>query len=166
MNAPWTIIAEALRTEISGFGGLLNLFEDQQQRLFARDTDGVLRLSSEIEEHTRSMAEQRVRREQIVAEFALAHGQPAAATLRSLLPYIAAEARPLIEALIAEVNVLIHRVRRLTRQNHTLLARTVESHQELMRTLRPDAFLHTYSAAGRASLKSNARAAGTLQATG
>lgn len=166
MNAPWHIIAEALRNEITGFGGLLNLFEDQQQRLFARDTDGVLRLSTEIEDHTRGMAEQRARREQIVAEFALAHGQPAAATLRSLLPFIAAEARPLIEALIAEVNVLIHRVRRLTRQNHTLLARSVESHQELMRTLRPDAFLHTYSAAGRTSLKTNARAAGTLQATG
>ena len=101
-----------------------------------------------------------------MAEFALANGQPARATLRSLLPFIAEEARPLIEALIAEVNVLIHRVRRLTRQNHTLLARTVESQQELMRTLRPDAFVHTYSAAGRKSLTSNARAAGALQAAG
>ncbi len=166
MNESWTIIAESLRNEIAGFGGLLHLFEQQQQRLFARDTDGVLRLSSEIEEHTRLMAENRNRRERIVADFALAHNQPASATLRSLLPYIAADARPLLEALIAEVNVLIHRVRRLTRQNHTLLARTVESQQELLRTLRPDAFLHTYSAAGRTSLKANARTAGALQATG
>ena len=166
MNESWTIIAESLRTEIAGFGGLLNLFEQQQQRLFARDTDGVLRLSTEIEEHSRGMAEQRSRRERIVAEFALAHNPPANATLRSLLPHLAAEVRPLIEALISEVNVLIHRVRRLTRQNHTLLARTVESQQELMRTLRPDAFQHTYSAAGRKSLKTNARTNGALQATG
>jgi flagellar biosynthesis/type III secretory pathway chaperone len=166
MNHPWTIIADSLRAEIAGFGGLLNLFEQQQQSLFARDTESVLRLSSEIEAHTRVMQEHRQRREQIVAEFALANSQPARATLRSLLPFIAEEARPLIEALIAEVNVLIHRVRRLTRQNHTLLARTVESQQELMRTLRPDAFVHTYSAAGRKSLTSNARAAGALQAAG
>jgi flagellar biosynthesis/type III secretory pathway chaperone len=166
MNQPWTIIAESLRNEIAGFGGLLNLFEQQQQTLFARDTDGVLRLSSEIEAHTRLMQEHRVAREQIVSEFALANGQPPRATLRSLLPFIVADARPLIEALIAEVNVLIHRVRRLTRQNHSLLARTVESHQELMRTLRPDAFQHTYSAAGRKTLTSNARAAGALQAAG
>ena len=166
MNQPWTIIAEALRTEIAGFGGLLNLFEQQQQSLFVRDTESVLRLSGEIEAHTRVMQEHRQHREQIVAEFALANNQPARATLRSLLPFIAEEARPLIEALIAEVNVLIHRVRRLTRQNHTLLARTVESQQELMRTLRPDAFVHTYSAAGRKSLTSNARAAGALQAAG
>jgi flagellar biosynthesis/type III secretory pathway chaperone len=166
MNEPWTIIAESLRSEIAGFGGLLNLFEQQQQSLFARDTDGVLRLSGEIEAHTRLMQDFRQRREQIVSEFALANGQSARATLRSLLPFITAEARPLIEALIDEVNVLIHRVRRLTRQNHTLLARTVESHQELMRTLRPDAFQHTYSAAGRKTLKSNARATGALQAAG
>jgi flagellar biosynthesis/type III secretory pathway chaperone len=166
MNEPWSIIAESLRTEIAGFGGLLNLFEQQQQSLFARDTETVLRLSGEIEEHTRLMSEHRQSREQIVAAFALSHGQPAKATLRSLLPFIAAEARPLIEALIAEVNVLIHRVRRLTRQNHQLLARTVEAQQELMRTLRPDAFLHTYSAAGRKSLTSNARTTGALQAAG
>lgn len=166
MNEPWTIIAESLRTEIAGFGGLLHLFEQQQQCLFARDTDGVLRLSTEIGERTRAMSEQRARREQLVADFAVAHGQPATATLRSLLPFIVEEARPLIEALIAEVNVLIHRVRRLTRQNHTLLARTVESQQELMRSLRPDAFVHTYSAAGRKSLTSNTRAPGALQAAG
>jgi len=166
MNEPWNNIADSLRAEIAGFGGLLNLFEEQQQRLFARDTDGVLRLSSEIETHTRLMQEQRARREQIVADFALAHNQPAGATLRSLLPCFAPEARPLLEALIAEVNVLIHRVRRMTRQNHTLLARTVESHQELMRTLRPDAFVHTYSASGHKSLTANTRAPGALQAAG
>lgn len=166
MNEPWTIIAESLRNEIGGFGGLLNLFEQQQHSLFARDTEAVLRLSGEIEEHTRQMSAHRSAREQIVADFALSHGQPPSATLRSLLPFIVADARPLIEALIGEVNVLIHRVRRLTRQNHSLLARTVESHQELMRTLRPDAFLHTYSAAGRKSLTTHARPPGALQAAG
>lgn len=166
MNHPWSIIAESLRTEIAGFGGLLHLFEQQQQRLFARDTDGVLRLSTEIETHSRDMQVHRQQRERIVSEFALTHSQPAGATLRSLLPFIAEEARPLIEALIAEVNRLVHHVRRLTRQNHTLLARTVETHQELMRTLRPDSFMQTYSAAGRKSLTANTRAPGALQAAG
>ncbi len=166
MNEPWTVIADSLRTEIAGFGGLLNLFEQQQQSLFIRDTDTVLRLSTEIEAHTRQMQQLRQHREQVVADFALAHDQPATATLRSLLPFIEVAARPLLEALIADVNRLIHRVRRLTRQNHQLLARTVESHQELMRTLRPDAFLQTYSAAGRKTLTSNARAATALQAAG
>ena len=166
MNEPWIAIAESLRTEIAGFGDLLNLFEQQQRSLFSRDTDQVLQLSSEIEAHTRAMQQFRSQREQLVAEFALANNQPAAATLRSLLPFVEAAARPLIEALIGEVNRLIHRVRRLTRQNHQLLARTVESHQEILRALRPDAFLQTYSAAGRKTLTSNARPASALQAAG
>jgi flagellar biosynthesis/type III secretory pathway chaperone len=166
MNEPWSIIADALRTEIAGFGTLLNFFEEQQTRLFARDTEGVLRLSAEIEAHTVQMYHDRSRREQVVAEFALTCNQPAAATLRSLLPFLPEPVRPLLEALIADVNRLIHRVRRLTRQNHLLLARAVESHQDLMRSLRPDAFQHTYSSAGRRSLVTNARATGTLQAAG
>lgn len=166
MNDSWIIIAESLRTEIAGFGELLNLFEQQQQSLFARNSEDVIRLSGEIEAHSRCMQDHRQHREQVVSGFALAHQQPARATLRSLLPLIEADARPLIEALIDEVNVLIHRVRRLTRQNHTLLACTVESQQELMRTLRPDAFLHTYSAKGRKTLTTNARTTGALQAAG
>ena len=166
MNEPWLVIAESLRTEIAGFGDLLNLFEQQQQSLFRRDTDRVLQLSTEIEVHTRTMQQSRSLREQVVAEFALANNQAVSATLRSLLPFVEVAARPLLEALIGEVNRLIHRVRRLTRQNHLLLARTVESHQEIMRTLRPDAFLHTYSAAGRKTLTSNARPASALQAAG
>jgi len=166
MNEPWVIIAESLRNEIAGFGGLLNLFEQQQVCIFARDTEGMLRLTGEIENHTREMTGHRQARERLVAEFALTHNQPVTSTLRSLLPFIAADARPLIEALISEVNVLIHRVRRLTRQNHTLLARSVETHQEIMRTLRPDSFMQTYSAAGRKSTTSNLRVAGALQAAG
>lgn len=166
MNEPWTIIADALRVEIAGFGDLLNLFEQQQQRLFARDTDGVLHLSGAIEAHTRKMQADRQHRESLVAAFALTHDQPATATLRSLLPFTPPAARPLLEALIGDVNRLIHRVRRLTRQNHLLLARAVESHQELMRSLRPDTFQQTYSAEGRKTLTANTRAAGALQATG
>ena len=164
MNEPWTIIAEALRTEIAGFGVLLNLFEQQQQRLFVRDTDAVLRLSTEIETQTQQMHVDRTRREQIVAEFALTQQQPASATLRSLLPFLPADVRPLLEALIGDVNRLIHHVRRLTRQNHLLLARTVETHQQLLRQLKPDAFMHTYTASGRASLSTTVRAKTTLQA--
>ena len=166
MNEPWIVIAESLRTEIAGFGDLLNLFEQQQQCLFRRDTDRVLHLSTEIENHTRQMQFYRQHREQVVAEFALSNNQPTGATLRSLLPFVEAAARPLLEALIGEVNRLIHRVRRLTRQNHLLLARTVESHQEILRTLRPDAFLQTYSAGGKKNLVSSVRPAGALQAAG
>lgn len=166
MMQSWQVIAESLRAEIAEFGGLLRLFEQQQQALFARDPETVLRLSAEIEAQARALNDCRQRREQLVADYAVGLDQPATATLRSLLPFVDADARPLLDALINEVNRLIHRVRRLTRQNHTLLARTIESHQETLRALRPDAFVQTYTAGGRKAIVTNARPATALQAAG
>ncbi len=152
MNYPWQTLTEALRAEISEYGGLLGTFEEQQAALFARDPDTVLRLSGEIETQLRLLHEQRRNREALVAAFAVEHGESPASTLRSLLPHFAAELRPLIEALVSEINLLIHRVRRVSRHNHSLLARSLENQQQMLRALRPDAFTHTYSPAGRVTL--------------
>lgn len=165
MSTPWEFIAERLRDELADYGGLLRLFEEQQVALFNRDPDAVLRLAGDIEAHARTLAETRIRREQAVAAFAEEHGYPVSASLRSMLPLIKADARPLLEALIAEVNHLLHRVRRTSRHNHTLLARAVEFHQETMQQLRPNAFTKTYSPVGRVSVAS-AHTAGTLRAAG
>lgn len=165
MNVIWENLADCLRGEIAEYGGLLGLFEEQQRCLFARDADAVLRLSSNIEAQVRVLRDCRRRREEAVAAFATAHGHPATVTLRSLLPQVAADVRPLLEALINEVNHLIHRVRRTSRHNHTLLARAVETHQEILRQLRPDAFVKTYGLNGSVSV-AGTRPASALQAAG
>jgi flagellar biosynthesis/type III secretory pathway chaperone len=161
----WQKIAECLRAELAEYGGLLALFEDQQKFLFDRNADEVLRLSAAIEAQMNSLQGFRVQRESTVADFAAARGQSVTSTLRSLLPLIESDARPLIEALIAEVNRLLHRVRRVSRHNHTLLARTVELHQETLRLARPDAFTQTYAPNGRVSL-GVVKATPALQAAG
>lgn len=165
MNQEWINIAEALRCEIAEYGGLLHRFEQQQQALFSRDADGVLRLSADIESHVRVMHEFRVRREELVSQFATALGLPATTTLRTLLPRFAAEVRPLLEALVNEVNVLIHRIRRVSRHNHTLLTRAVETHHQTLRALLPEAFTQTYAPSGRSTLTS-VRPTAVLQAAG
>ncbi|ACB73682.1 flagellar protein FlgN [Opitutus terrae] len=148
----WQLVAECLRQELLEYGTLLRLFEQQQESLFHRDPDTVLRLGGEIEDQAHVLQDCRRRREQTVAALADSVRQPANATIRALLPHIEADARPLLEALINEVNVLLHRVRRASRQTQTLLARTLELHQETLRQLRPDAFTKTYSPTGRVSL--------------
>jgi flagellar biosynthesis/type III secretory pathway chaperone len=149
MNEAWPEIAEALRTEIAEYGALLHLFEEQQKQLFARRAESVLRLSGEIEAQVRGLHEYRRVREETVAALAAQHQRPAQSTLRSLFPFIAAEVHPLLEALIGEVNVLIHRVRRASRHNQMLLARAVEMHQQLLREILPDTFTQTYAPSGR-----------------
>ncbi len=165
MNEPWINITECLRRELAEYGCLLRLFEDQQNALFAREANTVLRLSTEIEQQVRFLHESRRTREEAVATFAVSHGQPVSATLRSLIPLFAAEVQPLLEALVSEINVLIHRVRRVSRHTHTLLARTVDIHQQMLRTLQPDSFLQTYAPNGRAALTTT-RSAPALQAAG
>jgi len=165
MNEPWIIITESLRRELAEYGCLLRLFEDQQNSLFNRDANAVLRLSAEIEQQVRYLQESRRTREEAVATFAVSNGHPVNATLRSLIPLFMADVRPLMEALIGEVNVLIHRVRRASRHNHTLLARTVDTHQQLLRTLQPDSFMQTYAPNGRSAL-TNTRRTPALQAAG
>lgn len=161
----WEFIAECLRTELADYGGLLHLFEAQQRALFERDASTVLHLAGEIEQHARSLAQSRSRREQAVASFAAENERPATSSLRSLLPYIEADARPLLEALINEVNALLHRVRRTSRHNHSLLTRAVEVHQETLSHLRPNAFTKTYSPGGRVSV-SSAHSSATLRVAG
>ena len=161
----WQQIAECLRTELAEYGGLLALFEEQQKLLFERDANEVLRLSAIIEQRVNSLQGCRSHREGVVAAFATAHAQPRKATLRSLLPFVDAVARPLIEALIAEVNHLLHRVRRTSRQNHLYLSRTVSLHQETLQQLQPNAFTKTYSPAGRVSIVTQ-HASSTLRIAG
>lgn len=160
----WQSIAESLRQELTEYGALLSLFEQQQECLFKRDPDAVLRLGGEIEGQAHILQDCRARREQAVASFATSVGAAANATLRSLLPHVESDARPLLEALINEINVLLHRVRRTSRHNHALLSRTLELHQETLRQLRPDAFTKTYSPSGRVSLA--AAGAPSLRAAG
>lgn len=162
----WEFIAECLREELADYGGLLFLFEQQQQCIFDRDAESVLRLSGEIEQQARTLSECRERREHAVAAFAELHGCDPRSSLRSLLSHIEPAAQPLILALINEVNALLHRLRRVNRHNHSLLARAVDTHRDVLERLRPQTFTKTYSPAGRVALAAAARPPSTLRAIG
>jgi flagellar biosynthesis/type III secretory pathway chaperone len=152
MNITWELVAECLRDEVQEYGGLLRLFEEQQECVFKRTPSHLLELIETIKDATQRAEDARRRREECVRAFATGLGRTADVTLRSLLPSVDDEAQPLLQALIDEVNRLIHRVRRITRQNHLLLSRTVQLHQGLLRQFYPGAFTPTYSARGRVSM--------------
>jgi flagellar biosynthesis/type III secretory pathway chaperone len=163
----WELIAHSLRDELQEYGGLLCLFEEQQGALLRRDAMGVLTTVSSIEEQARAAAAKRLTREEIVREFAITQGRSPGSTLRSLLDCFPAEVRPMLEALIAEVNLLVHRARRGVRQNTMLLQKAIEVHQETLRTLRPESFNKTYSPRGQISVTAPASAVpSSLQAVG
>ena len=154
MNPTWQSIADLLRTELAEHGALLQLYNDQQECLFSRDAEGVLYLSDAIEKQVDQLQIRRQLREETISTFASLHKQPPESSLRTLLPFIEADARPLIEALIGEVNHLVHRVRRAGRHNHHLLSRAVSLHRETLHQIRPGTNTQTYVPSGQISLTS------------
>jgi hypothetical protein len=166
MSPTWETLVEHLRAELAGYGGLLQLFADQRDNLLRGDADAVLAYAREIEAQTRVAADLRARREAAVATYARAHQQPAESTLRALLPFFPEEVRPLLTALIGEINHLIYRVGRGARQTQGMLGRIVEVHHESLRALQPEAFVRTYAPTGQFSSVSPFPPAATLRATG
>jgi flagellar biosynthesis/type III secretory pathway chaperone len=161
---PFVPLVELLRSELSAYGGLLALFDQQQALLWSREVQSVAETSIEIESLASESARHREARELWVSRFAVKNSRPADSSLRQLLPLFPEDQRALLDALIVEVNHLIHRVRRRARQNHSLLARAVELHREAIATLHPAARPRTYAASGRVGAFTGPAAA--LSATG
>jgi len=152
MKPDWSGLADSLRGEIAEYGRLLSLIEEQQKLIFQRDPEAILRQNPSLQSQVEVLHQCRGLREKAVGEFAAAHGRPAGSTLRALLTSVAEEGRPLLAALIAETNHLIHRVRRQMSLNQRLLASTLDCQQEFMRRLWPTAFTKTYAKDGRVSV--------------
>ena len=151
MNVTWELLADCLRAEVEQYGTILQLLEEQQLCLIRRNPDRLKELAAAIDGATQSADSVRRHREEILRTFAVAQGCAANATIREILATIEANVRPLIEALVLEVNRLVYRTRRFARQNHELLARACQLQQDFLRQICPGIFSQTYSASGRVS---------------
>jgi len=149
MSSLCQTIAECLRTELTEYGRLLQLYEEQQARLFKRDAAGVLRLTSEIEAQVELLVRCRGKREEATAELAREQAMDEGSSLVAVIKRVSSEVKPLVEALVAEMNRLVARLRRVARHNRIFLIRTIENQQELLRRIRPGSFSKIYSPAGR-----------------
>jgi flagellar biosynthesis/type III secretory pathway chaperone len=145
----WEPLVELLRLELQEYGGLFNLLGRQQDQIIDRKPDAILVLNEEIDAQTQLVADLRVRREQLVDELHTRAGAPGTVTLRSIIPYFAAEVQPLLEALMNDINHMLRRNRQKARQNHLLLARAMELTEQTLRVLQPENFTRTYQRTGK-----------------
>ena len=164
MHPTFNPLVTELREELAGYGGLLNLFDEQQSYLWQRDPLRVMETAHTIEQLAASTAAHRMTRETWVRDFALAHGQPPDRSLRQLLPYFPSDLQLLLDALITEINHLIRRVRRRASQNQSLIARALELQRDAVAALRPGSLTRTYAPTGRMAVA--AESAGSLRAAG
>ncbi len=144
---------DALRTELEEYGALFNHLTCQQEKIFARHVDSVLEINSEIDSQSHIIASARERREDIMSDLATRADLPKSTRLTAMLECFPDFVRPLLEALVRDINLMINRTRRKARQNHILLARAVELTQETLRLLQPESFTKTYARSGQVSVR-------------
>lgn len=149
MITDWEPLADALRGEMQEYGGLLNLFDEQQAAILRREPDTVLAVTDAIGAQLRAITARRTQRESLVKACAVHVGKADTSSLRELLVFFGDSVRPLLQALIEEVNSLVTRTKRRARQNHMLLARSIEVSQQILQRLNPEAVSKTYSPKGR-----------------
>ncbi len=165
MNSfPVVPLVGLLREELAGYGGLLSLFNQQQDQIWRREIETVAETSLAIEALAAETDAHRKAREAWISRFAESHGRPADAPLRQLLAFFPADQQPMLAAFIDEINELIERVRHRARQNQKILARAVEVHRDALALLNPQSRPRTYAPSGQAS--SIASPAATLHAAG
>ena len=148
----WDPLVELLREEVQEYGGLYNLLDRQQEEIFNREPDLVMQTNGDIEAHMSDMNELRERREATVREMASRFDCDEGLSLKKMLPRFPEFIRPMLQALIEEINAMVSRTRRKAKQNYLLLSRTMEITQEALRMAKPENFSKTYSRKGQVGM--------------
>jgi len=141
-------LIEALREELQQYGEMLALLEEQQDLVVRHTTADLLGLVARIERQAQVIQDARRKRQSCQADMAQEVGLPPEAEFARLKLSIPEDFRPLLDALVRENNDLLRRVHQRSRQNHLLLARSVELMQHLINSLLPATDGPTYDESG------------------
>ncbi len=146
-------LVEAMRAEAQEYGELLALFDEQQTAVINRLPDEVLEIDGRITPQLAMLRDCRKRREALVGNLAKRVEPPLPETVTDVMTLFREPVRPLVQALMSEINALIGKARRRAQQNRMLLARSVEVSQELLERLNPAVVSRTYSPQGKMRIK-------------
>jgi hypothetical protein len=130
-------LVQLLRQELQQYGEMLALLDQQQEFVLSRRSDELLQSLSDIQSQCTILQNARESREQCQRDLAAEFDLGLDAKLSDVMEYLPKDYRPLLQALIDENNELLVRVQQRSRQNHLLLARSLEMMQRLLDTLVP-----------------------------
>ena len=148
MTAELEQLIETLREELTQYGELLALLEQQQDLIVSRSAEGLLENLGAINAQVPIIAAAREKRDRLRKDLAIALGHAATTSFRQVLPFVPKEYRPLLEALVEEINDLLMRSQQRLRQNHMLLSRSLDLMQQMIFSLFPSSGGQTYGKTG------------------
>lgn len=152
MNSDWQILVDALRAELQEYGGICATLDEQQKAIFERNGEKVQMVGNILTQQIESATRLRNAREELMRDIARFNELPLETSLADMRQVFPASAHGLLKALVDEINTLLQTIRRRSRQNQMLLARTCEIMEHTLQLMRPSNFVKTYSAKGAISV--------------
>lgn len=132
-------LIDSLRNELQQYGEMLALLEAQQDDVCRRDPEAVLSSVAAVEAQGVAIQAARRSREQFQKQLAWAAGHPEGQAFDQLLPLLPGDYRPLVDALIQEINELLERVRERAALNLEQLRQALSLMERFLTTLFPEA---------------------------
>jgi len=145
-------LIESLREEMTQYGELLALMQEQQELIINRQPQELLTNLNEVNSQMEKIAAARQAREQARLTLAMQLGGTQETTFTEMTGQLPEEYRPLLEALVEEINALLQNVHKWLRQNHLLLKRSLDLMQDILQNVFPaQASPKTYGRQGAVS---------------
>lgn len=139
MTATLQPLIDSLRNELQQYGEMLALLEAQQDSVACAGASSVLTSISAVEAQGSALEMSRRAREKAQRQLAWSLRRPENETFEQLLPLLADDYRPLLSALVQEINQLLQRVRDRARCNYDQLRHAVELMDRFLQSFSPEA---------------------------
>jgi flagellar biosynthesis/type III secretory pathway chaperone len=130
-------LISALREELTHYGEILALLDQQQESALNRMADEMLMATTAIQKQAGAIQSVRHDREQCHRKLAKELCVAEASSFVEIIPLLPPDYRPLVQSLVDENNALLQSVQQRARQNHLVLSRSVELMQRLLGMLFP-----------------------------
>jgi len=153
MNEELNNLITALREELTQYGEVLALMQEQQQFIINRSANELLLNLNVVNEQMEKVSVARNHREACRRALVATLGATEETTFRQMTEMLSPEVQPLLNALVEEINQLLQHIQKWLRQNHMLLSRSLDLMKQIMKGMFPSssATAGTYGREGQVS---------------
>ncbi len=153
MNEELNSLITALREELTQYGEVLALMQEQQQFIINRSANELLLNLNVVNEQMEKVSVARNHREACRRALVATLGATEETTFRQMTEMLSPEVQPLLNALVEEINQLLQHIQKWLRQNHMLLSRSLDLMKQIMKGMFPSssATAGTYGREGQVS---------------
>ena len=153
MNEYLNNLIAALREEMTQYGELLALMQEQQELIINRSANELLINLHDVNQQVEKITAHREHRDAARRTLVQSVGGTEDTTFKQMTALLPEEYQPLLNALVEEINQLLQRIQTWVKQNHLLLKRSLDLMSKIMHGIFPtsSAAARTYGRSGTVS---------------